>query len=64
MHMVKPVYHAIRKIIFLFSKVSQKVNSVTDSNDDIHMINIVHYISDKAIFGNIIVNNKPVKMQM
>ena len=28
------------------------------------MINIVHSISDKAIFGKIIVNNKPVKVQI
>ena len=28
------------------------------------MINIVHSISDKAIFGKIIVNNKPVKIQI
>ena len=28
------------------------------------MINIVHYISDKAMFENIIVNNKPVKVQI
>ena len=46
------------------AKCHKKVNSVTDSNDDIHMINIVHFISDKAIFGKIIVNNKPVKIQI
>ena len=46
------------------AKCHKKVNSVTDSNDDIHMINIVHCISDKAIFGKIIVNNKPVKIQI
>ena len=46
------------------AKCHKKVNSVTDSNDDIHMINIVHSISDKAIFGKIIVNNKPVKIQI
>ena len=40
------------------------MNSVTDSNDDIHMINIVHSISDKAIFVKIIVNTKPVKIQI
>ena len=28
------------------------------------MINIVHSISDKAIFGKIIANNKPVKIQI
>ena len=46
------------------AKCHKKVNSVTNSNDDIHMINIVHSISDKAIFGKIIVNNKPVKIQI
>ena len=49
--MVKP---AIRKIIFPVLQCNKKVNSLTDSNDDSHMINIVHYISDKAIFGKII----------
>ena len=50
--MVKPVKPAIRKIIFpVLQSVIKKVNSVTDPNDDIHMINIVHSISDKAIFG-------------
>ena len=61
--MVKPVKPVIReKTILLFCKVSLKVNSITVSNDDIHIINIVHSISDKAIFGKIIVNNNPVKI--
>ena len=42
------------------AKCHKKVNSVTDSNDDIHMINIVHSICDEAIF----VNNKPAKVQI
>ena len=42
-------------------KCHNEVNPVTDSNDDIHMVNIIHYITDKAIIGIIIVNNKPVK---
>ena len=46
------------------AKSNKKVNSLTDLNDDSHMINIVHYISDKAIFGKNIVNNKPVKIQI
>ena len=46
------------------AKCHNKVNSVTDSNDDINMINIVHSISDKAICGKIIVNNKPVKFRL
>ena len=46
------------------AKFNKKVNSLADSNDDSHMINIVHSISDKAIFGKIIVNNKPVKIQI
>ena len=40
------------------------VKPVTYSNDDIHMTNIIHYITDKAIFGKIIVNNEPVKIQI
>ena len=46
------------------AKCHKKVNSVTNSNDDIHMINIVHYISDKALFEKIIMNNKSVKIQI
>ena len=63
--MVKPVKPAIRKIIFpVLQSVINFFYSVTDSNGDILMINIVHIISDKAIFGKIIVNNKPVKLQI
>ena len=40
------------------AKFNKKVNSLADSNDDSHMINIVHSISDKAIFGKNIVNNR------
>ena len=45
------------------AKCHKKVNSVTDSNDGIHVINIVHSISDKAILGTFFVNNKPGKIQ-
>ena len=63
--MVEPVKPAIRKIIFPVQNVIKKVNAVTDSSNAIHhMINIVHSISDEAIFGQIIVNNKSVKIQI
>ena len=43
-----------------YGKTCKACNQKTDSNDDIHMINIVHSICDEAIF----VNNKPAKVQI